>query len=191
MNQQQPVRQTVQNSSQNTVLKHTRNAFVIGLTSLLIFGCKGRDKTTSDAGAGAESTPVTQDNKIDSTPMNFDAQGSDSNKIEGLSTVFFDYDKSTLSPESRETLKKNADWMKKNTKVNVQIEGHTDSRGSIEYNLALGERRANAVKAYLQTLGISASRLKIISYGKERPLVQAETEEAWSRNRRANFVPVQ
>lgn len=174
------------------LVKHTRNALLIGLSSLLIFGCKGRDKSTSDAevGAGAESTPVTQE-KIDSTPMNFDAQGSDSNKIEGLSTVYFDYDKSTLSAESRETLKKNAEWMKKNAKVSVQIEGHTDSRGSIEYNLALGERRANAVKAYLQTLGIGSGRLKTISYGKERPLVQAENEEAWSKNRRANFVPVQ
>ena len=73
----------------------------------------------------------------------------------------------------------------------VQIEGHTDSRGSIEYNLALGERRANAVKSYLQSLGIPAARLKTISYGKERPLVTGESEDAWSKNRRANFVPVQ
>lgn len=123
--------------------------------------------------------------------MNFDAQGSDSNKIAGLSTIYFDYDKSSLSAASREALKGNAEWIKKNSKVTVQIEGHTDSRGSIEYNLALGERRANAVKSYLQSLGVSAGRIKTISYGKERPLVTGESEEAWSKNRRANFVPVQ
>ncbi len=166
-----------------------RNALLIGITSLMIFGCKGRDKSTSDAEVG--STPMVQESAVDSTPMNFDAAGSDSNNIAGLTTVYFDYDKATLSSSSRDALKANADWMKANAKVSVQIEGHTDSRGSIEYNLALGERRANSVKAYLQNLGIAASRLKTLSYGKERPLVTGESEEAWSKNRRANFVPVQ
>lgn len=171
-------------------MTHTfKQALFIGFASLMIFGCKGRDKSTTDSSMGG-GTPI-QDTSVDSTPMNFDAQGSDSNKIAGLSTVYFDYDKSTLSGTSREALKGNADWMKANAKVNVQIEGHTDSRGSIEYNLALGERRANAVKSYLQSLGIPAARLKTISYGKERPLVSGESEDAWSKNRRANFVPVQ
>ncbi len=175
-----------ENSSSVTTLK---SGLVMGLATLFIFGCKGREKSTTDLdGSG---TPQVSQDKIDSTPMGFDAQGSDSQKIEGLSTIFFDYDKSSLSSESREALKKNSDWIKKNSKVTIQIEGHTDSRGSIEYNLALGERRANSVKAYLQSLGIPASRLKTISYGKERPLVASETEEAWAKNRRANFVPVQ
>jgi peptidoglycan-associated lipoprotein len=180
-------------SSGAVTSKQLRNVLFIGLASLMIFGCKGRDKSSSDTTTpDAGTTPVVQqDAAVDSSPMNFDAQGSDSNKISGLSTVFFDYDKSTLSSTSREALKGNAEWMKKNSKVSIQIEGHTDSRGSIEYNLALGERRANAVKSYLQTLGIPASRMKTISYGKERPLVQGETEEAWAKNRRANFVPVQ
>ena len=173
-------------------MTHTfKQALFIGIASMMIFGCKGRDKSTTDSNMGGDGTPVVQDTSVDSTPMNFDAQGSDSNKIAGLSTVYFDYDKSTLSGTSREALKGNAEWMKANTKVNVQIEGHTDSRGSIEYNLALGERRANSVKAYLQSLGVPASRLKTISYGKERPLVSGESEDAWSKNRRANFVPVQ
>ena len=166
--------------------------FTIGMTSLMIFGCKGRDKNTSDQSTVDNgTTPVVQETAVESAPMNFDAQGSDSNKIAGLSTVYFDYDKSTLSQTSRDALKANSEWMKTNSKVNVQIEGHTDSRGSIEYNLALGERRANAVKSYLQSLGIPAARLKTISYGKERPLVTGESEDAWSKNRRANFVPVQ
>ena len=170
--------------------KQFRNVLFIGMTSLMIFGCKGRDKNTSDTSMET-STPVVQEGGVESTPMNFDAQGSDSNKIAGLTTVYFDYDKSTLSSSSRDALKGNAEWMKNNAKVNVQIEGHTDSRGSIEYNLALGERRANAVKSYMQSLGIPAARLKTISYGKERPLVSGESEDAWSKNRRANFVPVQ
>ncbi len=171
--------------------KQFRNALFIGMTSLIIFGCKGRDKNTSDSSMESATTPMVQDGAVESAPMNFDAQGSDSDKIAGLSTVYFDYDKSTLSASSRDALKANSEWIKANSKVSVQIEGHTDSRGSIEYNLALGERRANAVKAYLQTLGVSASRLKTISYGKERPLTSGESEEAWSKNRRANFVPVQ
>ena len=172
--------------------KQLRRVLFAVTTSLMIFGCKGRDKTTTtETTMDGGSTPVVQETAVDSTPMNFDAQGSDSNKISGLNTVYFDYDKSTLSSSSRDALKGNADWMKSNSKVSVQIEGHTDSRGSIEYNLALGERRANSVKAYLQSLGISASRLKTISYGKERPLMSGESEDAWAKNRRANFVPVQ
>ncbi len=167
-------------------------ALFIGIASFMIFGCKGRDKSTTDtAMEGGGSTPIVQESAVDSTPMNFDAQGSDSNKISGLVTVYFDYDKSTLSTASRDSLKGNAEWMMANAKVSVQIEGHTDSRGSIEYNLALGERRANSVKAYLQSLGVPAARLKTISYGKERPLVSGDSEDAWAKNRRANFVPVQ
>ncbi len=169
------------------VTQQLRNALILGMTAFMIFGCKGREKSSSDASG---ETPVAQDS-VDSSAMNFDAQGSDSGKIAGLSTVYFGFDKSSLTSEARDTLKGNAEWMKSNPKVSIQIEGHTDSRGSIEYNLALGERRANAVKAYLKSLGVPTSRMKTISYGKERPLVQGENEEAWAKNRRANFVPVQ
>jgi peptidoglycan-associated lipoprotein len=81
--------------------------------------------------------------------------------------------------------------MKKNPNVNVQIEGHCDARGSIEYNIALGERRANAVKNYMTSLGIPGDRLSVISYGKEKPLNQGDSESAYAANRRANFVPLQ
>ena len=79
--------------------------------------------------------------------------------------------------------------MKKNANTKVQIEGHCDSRGSIEYNVALGERRANSVKDYMLSLGLGSNRLATISYGEEKPLVSAENEAAWKKNRRANFVP--
>lgn len=123
--------------------------------------------------------------------MSFDTAGSDSGKIAGLQTVHFEYDKSSITAENKKVLQGNAEWIKKNAGYKVQIEGHCDNRGTIEYNLALGERRANAVKAYLVSLGIPAARLSVISYGKEKPLDTAETEAAYVKNRRANFLPVQ
>ncbi|MGH9334498.1 MAG: OmpA family protein, partial [Vicinamibacteria bacterium] len=89
--------------------------------------------------------------------------------------------------EGRSTLDRNADWLKRHASVTVLIEGHCDERGTVEYNLALGERRASAVYNYLMSLGIPAGRLKTISYGKEFPMDLGHTEEAWARNRRAHF----
>lgn len=153
-------------------------------------GCSKKQKSDQ----AIEATPSIQTEAtpaVESTPMNFDAAGSDSGKIDGLTTVFFDYDKSTISATAKKALQGNADWLKKNAAVKIQIEGHCDSRGSIEYNLALGERRANSVKSYMTSLGIAASRINTISYGKEKPLVSSEGEEAYSKNRRANFLPLQ
>lgn len=127
---------------------------------------------------------------VDSTPMNFDPAGSDSGKIGGLVTVHFEYDKSALSAESKKELAGNAEWIKTNPKTTIQIEGHCDNRGTIEYNLALGERRAQAVKTYLVGLGIGADRLSVISYGEEKPVLPGDSEEAWAKNRRANFLPM-
>ena len=118
------------------------------------------------------------------------AAGSDSGQIPGLNTIHFDYDQSVLSSEARRLLGDNAEWIKSNTGVTVQIEGHCDNRGSVEYNLALGERRAKSVKNYLVSLGVDGKRLTVISYGEEKPLVQGDTEEAYAKNRRANFVPL-
>ncbi|MFN8791728.1 MAG: peptidoglycan-associated lipoprotein Pal [Bdellovibrionales bacterium] len=168
-----------------------RKLFIISATALFIFGCKGRDKSTTDSANAGGAGAMTETAPVDSTPMNFDAQGSDSGNIAGLATVYFDFDKSNLSEESRNTLKSNAEWMKKNKNVRVQIEGHTDSRGSIEYNLALGERRANAVVSYMKSLGIPANRMSVISYGEEKPIMSGENENAWAKNRRGNFVPAQ
>jgi len=122
--------------------------------------------------------------------MNFDPAGSDSGKINGLETIYFGYDKSNLDSATKKILASNAQWLKTNAKVNLQIEGHCDNRGSIEYNLSLGERRANSVKSYMVSLGIPAARLSVISYGKEKPLVQGDSDSAYAKNRRANFVPL-
>lgn len=98
--------------------------------------------------------------------------------------VFFDFDKSSLKPEAQTVLQRQAAWLKSNPSVRVTIEGHCDERGTREYNLALGERRANAVKDYLTALGIDRSRVKTISYGKERPVAMGSNAAAWAQNRR-------
>jgi peptidoglycan-associated lipoprotein len=114
--------------------------------------------------------------------------GSDAGQAGQLKTVNFDFDKFALTSAAKTILKQNAAWLKKNTDVKVQIEGHCDSRGTIEYNVALGEKRANTVQKYLTAIGVAAGRMSTISYGKERPLCGEDTEECWAKNRRANFV---
>ena len=102
--------------------------------------------------------------------------------------VFFATNKTTLTTASRDTLRKQAAFMRKKTELTFSIEGHADERGTREYNLALGERRANAVKDYLMTYGISGNRLSVISYGKERPVNSGSSPLAWSQNRRSVTV---
>ncbi len=123
--------------------------------------------------------------------LNFNPQGSDSGQIDGLHTINFELDKSIITASAKELLQQNAGWIKNNPKATIQIEGHCDERGSVEYNFALGERRAKATKDYLVGLGVEAGRLNVISYGKEKPIDKRDTEEAFVKNRRANFVPLQ
>lgn len=106
---------------------------------------------------------------------------------EALQTVHFDYDSSVLRENARRILDRNIDWLKRNRDVRVQIEGHCDERGTEEYNLHLGERRANSVKRYLVTGGIDPVRLFTISYGEERPVDPGRGESAWAKNRRGQF----
>ena len=102
--------------------------------------------------------------------------------------VFFATNESILTTASRETLRSQAAWLRKNSSINVVLEGHADERGTREYNLALGERRANAAKDYLMTYGISGNRISVISYGKERPVNAGSGPLAWSQNRRSVTV---
>jgi len=104
--------------------------------------------------------------------------------------VFFATNKSSLTTKSRETLRKQATYLRKNKNLNVTIEGHADERGTREFNLALGERRANAARDYLMTYGISGKRISVISYGKEKPVNPKSSPIAWSQNRRSVTVKV-
>lgn len=127
---------------------------------------------------------ATPDGSIDSNSLG----DSDSGKAMGLQTIFFPYDSFVLTGESKAALKSNAQIMKDKTSLKIQVEGHCDDRGGIQYNIALGEKRANAVKAYLADLGVKGDRVSTISYGEEKPLSTGSDDAAYAKNRRANFV---
>lgn len=173
-------------------LNLAKQVFVSGIALMLavtlLTSCASKKKSESDA-----ETPLAEgvvDPQIENKNIAFDPMGSDSGRISGLSTIYFDYDKALLSPEAKKSLQSNAAWIKANPDVTIQVEGHCDQRGSIEYNIALGERRATSVKNYLVSMGIPAKRLTIISYGKEKPIETGDGEAALAKNRRANFVPL-
>jgi peptidoglycan-associated lipoprotein len=115
------------------------------------------------------------------------AEAVSAKELYELADVYFDFDKFNLKDEARTILKKHAEWLNKNKGVMVVVEGHCDERGTAEYNLALGERRANAAAKFLVDLGIDAKRIKTLSYGEELPLDKGHNEEAWAKNRRAHF----
>ena len=150
-----------------------RKILIVGFASLVLTACAAQKKVVKGKMQGDVYT------------------GADT--VEYLATgvkdrVFFATNKSTLTTASRDTLRKQAAWMRKKKDLTFSIEGHADERGTREYNLALGERRANAVKDYLMTYGISGSRLSTISYGKERPVNSGSDPLAWSQNRRSVTV---
>lgn len=159
----------------------------------LVAGCSSwRKKSGADAGSNgviSETTGTGNSEKVDAAPMNFSATGSDSGSIEGLQSILFDYDKATLTDSEKAKLDGNVQWLNKNANSKMQIEGHCDQRGSTEYNLSLGERRALAVKKMLMNKGISGNRLSTVSYGKEKLLATGDSEADMAKNRRANFVP--
>jgi len=132
-------------------------------------------------------TPV-QDEQVTeaSKPMDMESQAETAADIL-KNDVHFDFDRYDIKGEDKANLKKIADWLIANGGVNVMVEGHCDERGTNEYNLGLGERRANAAKSYLMTLGVSSSRVRTVSYGEERALCTQSNESCWWRNRRAHF----
>jgi len=137
------------------------------------------------------SACATQTKKVDSQMQSDVYTGTDT--VEYLASgvpdrVFFATNESVLTTASRDTLRKQAGWLRKNSDISVVLEGHADERGTREYNLALGERRANAAKDYLMTYGISSNRISVISYGKERPVDSGSNPLAWSKNRRSVTV---
>ena len=143
--------------------------------------------------AGIALTACATQKKDTSTGMMQSDVYTGTDTVEYLATgvkdrVFFATNKSILTTASRDTLRKQAAWLRKNKDISITVEGHADERGTREYNLALGERRANAVKDYLMTYGISGGRVSVISYGKERPVNSGSNPLAWSQNRRSVTV---
>jgi peptidoglycan-associated lipoprotein len=142
-------------------------------------GCKTKPKDTS------ETTNTNSEWKESTTPTDSGTGGAGRNL--GLTTIYFDFDRSEIRADQRDAMRANADKIK-GLSGNVTIEGHTDERGSEEYNLALGERRADSVRRYLGDLGVQSARLSTVSFGESRPAVQGHDESAWRYNRRADFV---
>lgn len=141
------------------------------------------------SGCASKSKKAEQSDTAPAVDADVNLMGdSDSGKAAGLQTINFAYDAYALSDETRRKLNANAQILREQSNLNIQVEGHCDSRGGIQYNIALGEKRANAVRKYLIDLGIAGNRITTISFGKERPLDPAENETAWAMNRRANFV---
>lgn len=136
--------------------------------------------------AALKSSPVT----TSSLEALRSGQSTETPQSGPLKDIFFGFDRADLSADARAALKANGDWLKNNPAARVQIEGHCDARGTAEYNLALGAKRAQATADYLATLGISKERLSTISYGQEIPVCKESTEECWAKNRRARFVIV-
>lgn len=145
--------------------------FALGLAS-----CSSKQKAPEET-----SEPIAE------SDISSDLADSDSGKAMGLETIYFGFDASTLDSASKGTLMRNAQILKDKPSLKVQIEGHTDERGGIQYNIALGDRRANSVRAFLIDQGVSSMQLTTVSYGKEKPLDYGHDESAWAKNRRANF----
>ena len=140
---------------------------------------EGQRGTTSETATPPGSLKAFQEGKSTATPAS-----------SPLKDVFFDFDRYDLRADARDTLKANGDWLKRNPSARIEIEGHCDDRGTNEYNLALGAKRAQAAKDYLVTLGISTERLSTISYGEEIPVCKEQNENCWRQNRRARFVVI-
>ncbi len=138
------------------------------------------DSTTAPAPTQIPQESVIKDESLTESAMD----------MKPFETIYFDLDSYVLRQDARDALDKNARWMLKNTSGVVRLEGHCDERGSDEYNLALGEKRAMAARNYLATLGIPGDRLETISYGKEKPADPGHNEAAWAKNRRVDFVIV-
>jgi len=153
----------------NKILK---NAFLIIVASLALSACATQKKSASMMQGDVYTGTDTVEYLASGVP----------------DRVFFATNESVLTTASRETLRKQAAWLRKNSNINVVLEGHADERGTREYNLALGERRANSAKDYLMTYGISSDRISVLSYGKERPVDSGSNPLAWSKNRRSVTV---
>ena len=158
-----------------TLNKILRNTFLVLMAGLILTACATTKKVETTTGQ------MQGDVYTGTDTVEYLASGVPDR-------VFFATNESILTTRSRETLRKQATWLRENSGISVVLEGHADERGTREYNLALGERRANAAKDYLMTYGISASRISVISYGKERPVDSGSNPLAWSKNRRSVTV---
>lgn len=180
--------------------KYFSGSMKLILAGAVIYGMAGCSSTKppdkAQTSAPAAEATKSDNNRMTGTPS--ESSSLDQLKKGGavgtpssspLKDVYFDFDRYDLRADARNVLKANADWLKQNPSATVEIEGHCDERGTAEYNLALGAKRAQSAKDYLTTLGVDAQRLSTISYGQEIPVCSEHTEECWQKNRHDRFVP--
>jgi peptidoglycan-associated lipoprotein len=171
-------------------------ALVVAATLPFAGGCKKKPPTTTAEARPPVEPPTTETRVPPPAPAPapdvaaevLSADLTSLNERGYLKDAYFDYDQSDLRDDARSALSGNAEWLKKYPSIQVLIEGHCDERGTSAYNLALGDRRANAARDYLDSLGVAASRIRTVSYGKERPACTESTEDCWQQNRRGHFV---
>jgi peptidoglycan-associated lipoprotein len=174
-----------------------RRIFLVGVIALLsvfaLWGCPKKAEVT----ATPETAPVAQvEPPAEQQPEAMKEEGKEQPMehaaavAAGLQPIYFDFDRSFVRDDAKAVMQANAEWLKSNPTMKVRIEGNCDERGTKEYNQALGQRRAQSAKKYLTDLGISAKRILLISYGKEKPVCSESTEGCWQKNRRDDFVSV-
>lgn len=166
----------------------------MGIALLALAGCAPSASTQSGssmagpAGKGSSAQAATvRESASSRSSMEAHREGKSAGSGP-LMEVYFDFDRYDLRPDAREALKANAEWLRSNRSSRVEVEGHADERGTSQYNLALGSKRAQSARDYLVSLGVSAGRLSTISYGEELPACNQHNEECWQKNRRARFV---
>lgn len=173
-------------------------AFVAAAILPMAQGCKKKPPTTTAEARPPVEAPAPPETRVSPPPAAAprdvevgDVMATDIAELNTkgyLKDAYFDYDQSDLREDARGSLSGNAEWLKRYPSIQVLIEGHCDERGTSAYNLALGDRRANAARDYLDSLGIASSRIRTVSYGKERPACTESSESCWQQNRRAHFV---
>jgi peptidoglycan-associated lipoprotein len=173
-------------------------AFVAAAMLPMAQGCKKKPPTTTAEARPPVEAPAPPETRVPPPPSaaprevgGGDVMATDIAELNTkgyLKDAYFDYDQSDLREDARGSLSGNAEWLKRYPSIQVLIEGHCDERGTSAYNLALGDRRANAARDYVDSLGIASSRIRTVSYGKERPACTESSESCWQQNRRAHFV---
>jgi len=172
--------------------RSTLFVIILLVSAFAFWGCPKKAEVTATPEAQKEVQPAAPEQAKPAEPKAEEVKPKAEERAavsaKGLEPVYFDFDKSFIREDARPVMKANAEWLKANPKVKIKIEGNCDERGTIEYNQALGQRRAAAAKKYLTDMGIAGSRISLISYGKEKPACTASTEECWQKNRRDDLV---
>ncbi len=165
---------------------------ILLLSMFVLWGCPKKAEVTTTQETPKEAAPAEAPKAEAPAPAPEVAKEAPVEKAAaaaaGLQPVYFDFDKSFIRDDAKSVMKANAEWLKANPNVKIKIEGNCDERGTKEYNQALGQRRASSAKKYLTDMGISGSRISLISYGKEKPVCSESTEDCWQKNRRDDLV---